>query len=257
MKRSAVAACLLSASLAALAAAPAWAQQVDPISVEGDELEGAPNLALSPQPATAPSELMPVSAPTPPAAPSIPPETPATPPQSAAEPPPIPPATPLPPATSLDVAVAPIVEPPPPGGVDRLLAGEKACAGCLLADADLSYRDFPNQDLTGATLAGADLSLTTFDKARFTGASLAAINGFGMRAMSADFSGADLSDATLVGTWLGGSRFAGANLARANLGGANMARTTGLTQAQLNQACGDAWTVLPAGLTVPACIVAG
>ena len=45
----------------------------------------------------------------------------------------------------------------------------------------------------------------------------------------------------------------GATLAGANVSGAEMDRAVGLTQAQLNRACGDADTRLPRGLSVPRC----
>jgi uncharacterized protein YjbI with pentapeptide repeats len=57
----------------------------------------------------------------------------------------------------------------------------------------------------------------------------------------------------LVGGYFSSSNFAGANLANANLSGAELAGARGLTQAQLNKACGDAETTLPRGLTVPTC----
>lgn len=50
-----------------------------------------------------------------------------------------------------------------------------------------------------------------------------------------------------------GASFAGATLSGTNLSGAQLARATGLTGGQLNQACGDGSTVLPRGLRIPAC----
>jgi uncharacterized protein YjbI with pentapeptide repeats len=76
---------------------------------------------------------------------------------------------------------------------------------------------------------------------------------FGMRATRANFAGANLSGASLVGAHFGGARLAGAALTGANASGAEMAEALGLTQDQLNTACGDATTTLPAGMTIPRC----
>lgn len=137
-----------------------------------------------------------------------------------------------------------------------LIAGMTECMACDLGGVDLSYADLPARNLAEASLEGANLSLATLDRAQFQGANLTAVNAFGLRAMDAGFADSDLSDATLVGAWLGGSNFTGARLSRANLGGANLARVSGLTQQQLDTACGDAWTVLPRNLSIPPCIVA-
>jgi uncharacterized protein YjbI with pentapeptide repeats len=131
--------------------------------------------------------------------------------------------------------------------------GAASCAGCDLFQADLSYSDISRRDFSGSRLRQADLELVTADRARFRGANLSIANLFGGRFSSADFTNANLERAVLVGAYLGGARFSGAVLTDANLSGAEMADAVGLTQAQLNGACGDATTTLPAGLTVPNC----
>ncbi|MNN33713.1 Pentapeptide repeats (8 copies) [compost metagenome] len=68
-----------------------------------------------------------------------------------------------------------------------------------------------------------------------------------------NFAGADLTNASFVGAYLDGSTMSGAKLNGTNLSGAQLARAVGLTQGQLNQACGDDATVLPSGLRIPAC----
>jgi uncharacterized protein YjbI with pentapeptide repeats len=79
------------------------------------------------------------------------------------------------------------------------------------------------------------------------------VNGFGLRAQNADFSNVDFDSAVLVGGWFGGSKFNGAKLNNANLSGSDFSTATGLTQMQLNTACGDKDTRLPRGLVVPNC----
>jgi uncharacterized protein YjbI with pentapeptide repeats len=132
-------------------------------------------------------------------------------------------------------------------------AGRAACIGCDLFQADLSYIDLSGRDFSGSRLRQADLSLSEADRARFHGANLSIANLFGGRFSRADFSDAHLGRAVLVGAYLGGARFNGAVLIDANLSGAELSHAIGLTQAQLNTACGDASTVLPAGMTIPTC----
>ena len=47
--------------------------------------------------------------------------------------------------------------------------------------------------------------------------------------------------------------FRDADMGGTNLSGADLSGARGLTQRQLNEACGDSATRLPSGLTVPAC----
>jgi len=136
---------------------------------------------------------------------------------------------------------------------DRLIMGEKACANCDLFQVDLSYQELGARNLTGARLRQADLSLSTFDKSKFAGANMSVVNGFGIRAEHADFSDVDFEDAILVGGSFNGAKFDNANLAKANFSGSDLSTATGLTQAQLSAACGDAETRLPKGLVLPLC----
>jgi len=86
--------------------------------------------------------------------------------------------------------------------------------------------------LTGANFEMADLSEADLSDARLEGANL---------------SGADLSEALLER-----ANFAGARLGGANLSGANLTGARSLTQAQIDDALGDALTVLPEHLSRPA-----
>jgi pentapeptide repeat protein len=86
--------------------------------------------------------------------------------------------------------------------------------------------------LTGANLEMADLSAADLSDARLDGANL---------------SGADLSEALCERADFANARLGGANLAAANLKDAR-----NLTQSQIDEALGDALTVLPAHLARPA-----
>lgn len=135
----------------------------------------------------------------------------------------------------------------------RLVMGEKACANCDLFQVDLSYQELEGRNFSGARLRQANLSLSTVDKSRFNGANMSVVNAFGIRAEQADFSDVDFEDAVLVGGSFNSAKFANAKLRNTNFSGSDLSTATGLTQAQLNEACGDADTKLPKGLMVPAC----
>lgn len=137
----------------------------------------------------------------------------------------------------------------------RLISGEKTCTGCDIFQTDLSYQELADRDLSGARIRQADLSLSTFDRTRFTGADMSIVNAFGVRAEDADFTDVNFQDAVLVGGWFGRSKFAGAKFGNANLSGSDFTGAVGLSQSQLNTACGDADTKLPSGLTIVPCKV--
>jgi uncharacterized protein YjbI with pentapeptide repeats len=134
----------------------------------------------------------------------------------------------------------------------RVRAGDP-CANCDLFQIDLSYQNVSGRDFSGSRIRQSNFTVATADGARFRGANLSLANLFGIRAGRADFSNANLEGATLVGGYFGGARFDGAALTGANLSGAELAGAHGLTQEQLNTACGDATTTLPAGMTAPSC----
>ena len=127
------------------------------------------------------------------------------------------------------------------------------CPHCNLFQADLSNKDLPGRDFGGARLRQADLSVSVFDHARFGGDDLRDVNGYGGRFTDADFAGANMTNATFVGAYLEGANLRGAVLSGVNFSGAEMGRAVGLSQSQLNAACGDETTKLPAGLRIPAC----
>jgi uncharacterized protein YjbI with pentapeptide repeats len=134
----------------------------------------------------------------------------------------------------------------------RVRAGA-SCADCDLFQIDLAYQVVSGRDFSGSRIRQSNLTITIADRTNFHGANLSLANMFGVRATGADFTDANLQGATLVGGYFSGARFGGATFAGANLSGAELAGARGLTQSQLDGACGDAATQLPAGLTVPAC----
>lgn len=131
--------------------------------------------------------------------------------------------------------------------------GGQSCANCDLFQIDLSYQAIGGRDFSGARLRQSELQVVTGDRADFHGANMSLANLFGGRFSSANFTDVNFSGATLVGGYYGNARFGGAVLNGANLSGSDLSLADGLTQAQLNTACGDATTALPTSLTVPAC----
>lgn len=118
--------------------------------------------------------------------------------------------------------------------VSRIKAGDVNCRGCNLAGADLAHTCVKNGDLTGAGLDGA--------KATYMCISFANLSNVSFR--NADLSGANMGHAKLTA-----ADFTGATIDIVNLKGADLSTARGLTQAQLDTACSDATTRLPAGLT--------
>jgi hypothetical protein len=155
-----------------------------------------------------------------------------------------------------------------------------------LSRADLSRADLSRANLSGADLSGADLSGANLSRANLSGAHLigahlhradlsgahlhradliwADLSGANLR--GTDLSGANLRGADLIGAHLIEADLRGANLRRANLRGANLieanlrganlieANLSGakeITLEQLIEACVEASTTLPEGLSLP------
>lgn len=129
-----------------------------------------------------------------------------------------------------------------------------ACRAC-----DLSGRVLPGVVMR----AGGD-----FDGALFVSAKIGALKAEGVRLNGADFSYVEAPDAAFSGSLLEKARFRNAYLPNANFNGAILVEAdftgakvpgadflgaVGLTQHQLNRACGDTDTKLPPGLSITAC----
>jgi uncharacterized protein YjbI with pentapeptide repeats len=125
-----------------------------------------------------------------------------------------------------------------PAAVARIHGGIVDCVGCQLEGADLTNTCVKAHDLSGADFDGANATLMCMSYANFTGAS---------------FRGTNLSGANLAHADLDGADFTGADLNVTSFKGTDLRKARGLTQAQLDKACGDAGTKAPAGLKVPVC----
>jgi Pentapeptide repeats (8 copies) len=134
------------------------------------------------------------------------------------------------PATDIQAALT-VIGRRAPSGVELIVP-----KGILPGVIDLSSAYVPRATLTG-NLTGAFLAHATLTAADLTGANLTA----------ADLTGANLTGATLT------ADLTYAVLMGANLTGANLTYATGLSQDQLDAACGDKDTKLPSGITIKPC----
>jgi len=138
---------------------------------------------------------------------------------------------------------------------------------------DMSDANFEDATLTEAVLDDsvfaradmrrADMTRGSFARSDFTGADFRGVIAPGAHFKSSKFVGAKLDNINLENAVINGSNFTkaqfegavliDATMAEANLSGADMRTAQGLTQAQLDTACGTPDTLLPLGLSIPYC----
>jgi pentapeptide repeat protein len=109
---------------------------------------------------------------------------------------------------------------------------------------DLFRANLSGQWLTGEDLRGARLSDANLSGADLSGANLSGANLFG-----ANLRGATLNRANLNGSYPFGANLSGANLSGADLSRASLSDAKNVTPTQLDEACGNAETKLPEGLS--------
>jgi uncharacterized protein YjbI with pentapeptide repeats len=131
--------------------------------------------------------------------------------------------------------------------------GGASCPHCNIFQVNLNNKQASDRNFAGARMRQADFSLSVFKRDDFHGADLRDVNGYGALFTNANMSGANLTNATFVGAYLEGTNFRGATLDGVNFAGAEMDKAVGLTQRQLDRACGDDTTKLPRGLRLPTC----
>ena len=125
-----------------------------------------------------------------------------------------------------------------PAAVAKIHGGIVDCVGCNLAGADLTNTCVKDHDLHGADFTGANATLMCMSFADFRGAS---------------FRGTILDAANLASAKLDGADMTGARTRITSFLGTDLTHVKGLTQAQLDAACGDARTKVPAGFKVHFC----
>ena len=107
-----------------------------------------------------------------------------------------------------------------------------------LIGADLTKAELARSNFAGADFSGANLSKAEFQRASLEGAVL----------LRANLTGADLARAKLSGAKLANARMAQVRMFRTRVEGADLSATVGLTQVQVDSACGDKQTILPKGI---------
>ncbi|KYK50421.1 hypothetical protein A1D31_20145 [Bradyrhizobium liaoningense] len=144
-------------------------------------------------------------------------------------------------------------------------------SGAKLSGANLQAAELNRANLEDTDLSGAVLSFAKLIRADLSYANLSNANLSEAVLTDAVLSVANLSNANLTGAYVGGAHLTGANLGGANLYGTNLSNANlddgmvgirlsdvnvggakNLTQEQLDQACGNAATKLPKGLTLKA-----
>src|SRR5882762_5399723 len=125
-----------------------------------------------------------------------------------------------------------------PAAVAKIKGGIVDCVGCNLTGADLSNTCVKEHDLHGADFTDADATLMCMSFADFTGAS---------------FRNTELSGANMAGAKMDGADLTGAKTSITSFLGTDLRHVKGLTQKQLDVACGDTKTRLPPGLLVHTC----
>ncbi|MDQ6436196.1 pentapeptide repeat-containing protein [Mesorhizobium sp. LHD-90] len=120
----------------------------------------------------------------------------------------------------------------------RTVFSQVSAAGASFASAELQRADFTGADLTGVDFEKAELGRANFTDAVITGA----------RFPMANLARAQLQAAKFEGPLA----FDGAFLFLTHIEGMDLSQATGLQQWQIDQACGDQNTKLPADLKAPA-----
>ncbi len=136
----------------------------------------------------------------------------------------------------------------------RLVEGERAGRALgFLADLDLLQKfeiEFENLKLAAAELKDLDLQGLDFEGSNLAGAEMERANLSQVDFEDADLTGADLKGAILSGASFEGTQMAHADLDHADFRGVDLSRALGLTQAQLDRACLNATTRVPAGFNI-------
>jgi uncharacterized protein YjbI with pentapeptide repeats len=167
---------------------------------------------------------------------------------------------------------------PPPVRIEIAPAYGGVCEDCdlsgrLLAGAKMSNSVFNGSDFSGAVMTRVDASHSAFrganfrrvdltralllqahcEDADFQQARMQNVLADGAVFDGANFNDADVEGGSFISARLVGVRLRNARMRGANLSGADLRQSTGLTQRQLSQACGDEQTRLPRGLRIRYC----
>ncbi len=127
-----------------------------------------------------------------------------------------------------------------------------------MVETKLHQSVFSNTNLSRADLGRSEFTHSNFDGANLTSASAPQANFAGSHFVGANFEhanlqGAQFTESILKDVKFGNAMMENAILNGADFSGADLSEAIGLSQAQLDIACGDPETQLPLGLSVPYC----
>ncbi len=125
--------------------------------------------------------------------------------------------------------------------LEKALASRADFSGATLINTRLVKAEFLRVKFVGADLTGANLANGDFYRNDFSGAKL----------VGADMTGAIMPRSVFLDADMTGAVMTDAFIFRSRLEGVDLSQAVGLTQSQLEQACGDNETKLPEGLTIP------
>ena len=136
-------------------------------------------------------------------------------------------------------------------------------AGSTFTDTDLSAAKAQSASFKEAHFLLSHLTSGQYEKANFESTSFelsyaeyADFNGANFRYTQAnrlDFTKAILDNADFYGAKLDGTNLHLTSMKQTDFSNADLTKALGLTQTQLNKACGDDRTLLPEGMTIPNC----
>lgn len=145
----------------------------------------------------------------------------------------------------------------------RVKGGNVNMRNAVLRGSTLLQAELINSDISHVDLRHADMSNGNFHKSRFMFSNLTGADALQTRFIAADFSNAKLDhadftdavfdNAVFIRTKFGDADLTTATFLGANFSSANLSNVTGLTQEQIDFACGDARTQLPDGLNIKTC----
>lgn len=124
------------------------------------------------------------------------------------------------------------------GSLRRARFDRAVIAHSMFEGAEIIEGSFAGVIMRGGSLSGATVAGSRFDGARFEHTDLRQV----------DFGAASFRDAEFIS-----ARLHGSSLAASDFSGADLSHAIGLTQHQLDQACGTDQTRLPEGLSIPLC----
>jgi uncharacterized protein YjbI with pentapeptide repeats len=127
-----------------------------------------------------------------------------------------------------------------------------------LTEAKFDNATANNSDLRRADLTRAQITRSNFSDANLTSAIAPDVNFEGSKFVNARFDHMNLQNARLNAAIFHNVKFGdaivtGATMEKADFSNADLSQVQGLSQAQLDSACGDTETRLPLGLSIPYC----